>query len=205
MSDEREESLPRRRTGPAGGWKDLASSALLIGAVLAILLTGFLLKSDRKLDAAVPIATPVESPVLGSTIVPEATPQSSAPTTTEPPAARPVTTRRLEAPAPPSDPRLEGLATRAAADLSRLSASEGAWTAQLLVACRAETVERVIAGSRGASKLYVLPAEVKGEACFRICWGMYPSQKDAAAAADLPRALRGKDRVGAVEIAKVAP
>jgi septal ring-binding cell division protein DamX len=205
MSDEREESLPRRRTGPAGGWKDLASSALLIGAVLAILITGFVLKSERAPDAAVRGAPPLESPVLGSTIVPETVPESSAPPAAEPAAALPVTAHHVDAPAPPSDPMLEGLATRAAADLSRLSASANPWTAQLLVACRTETVERVITSSRGASQLYVLPAEVKGEACFRVCWGTYRSQKDATAAADLPKELRGKDRIGAVEIAKVAP
>jgi hypothetical protein len=209
MSDEREESLPRRRTGSAGGWKDLASSALLIGAVLVILIGGFVLKSERAPDAAVRSAPPPESPVLGSTIVPETVPDSPVPDSPVPPesvpAALPVTARRVEGPAPPSDPVLEGLATRAATDLSRLSASDNAWTAQLLVACRAETVERIIAGSKGASKLYVLPAEVKGDACFRVCWGTYRSQKDAAAAADLPKGLRGKDKIGAVEIAKVAP
>ena len=205
MSDEREESLPRRRTGSAGGWKDLASSALLVGAVLAILIAGFALKSERAPDATVPSAPPPESPILGSTIVPETVPDEPAPPAPESPVARPVPVRRVETPAPPPDPILEGLATRAETDLSRLSASDHAWTAQLLVACRTETVERIIAGSKGASKLYVLPAEVKGEACFRVCWGTYRSQKDAAAAADLPKELRGKDRIGAVEIARVAP
>jgi hypothetical protein len=61
----------------------------------------------------------------------------------------------------------------------------------------------LVAAARGASQLYVLPAEMNGASCFRVCWGSYGNAKDAAAAADLPKALRSSDRPGAVLIAKV--
>jgi septal ring-binding cell division protein DamX len=97
------------------------------------------------------------------------------------------------------------LASRAEADCARLAKARGRFTAQLLVACKPETVERVLAASSGSAKLYLLPATVKGDACFRVCYGDYATAKDAAAAADLPAALRGKDKLGAAEIAKVLP
>jgi hypothetical protein len=207
MSDEREDAAPRRRAGSSGGWKDAAVSAFLIGAVVVILLAGFLLKTDRATEArTAPAPPPPESPVLGAAIVPEARPEP------EPPAPEPAVLA-APAPAPPpspepmrpslADPLFERLATRAANDLSRLGQMNDPWTAQLLVACRGETVDRMLDRAAGATRLYVLPAEVKGEACFRVVWGTYKSQKEAAAAADLPAALRGNDKPGAVEVAKV--
>ena len=107
--------------------------------------------------------------------------------------------------ASPPDPLLMTLATRAAADAGRLAKAKGRWTAQLLVACKPETVDRLLAASAGAGKLYVLPARVKDEACFRVCFGDYATPKDALAAEDLPPALRGKEKIGAAEIARVLP
>jgi hypothetical protein len=75
----------------------------------------------------------------------------------------------------------------------------------LLVACKPETVDRLLGNAGGARGLYVLPVQVKDDACFRVCFGTYQTSKEAAAALDLPKALRGKDRIGAVEIAKVLP
>jgi hypothetical protein len=75
----------------------------------------------------------------------------------------------------------------------------------LVVACRPETVDRLLGTARGSTKVYVLPARVNDEACFRVCFGAYATSKEAALATDLPKALRGKDKVHAVEIAKVLP
>jgi len=211
MSDEREETLRGGSASGTGGWREFASSALLVGAVLTILAAGFLLKTERTADPGTP--SPAEAPaeiLLGSTITPEvATPESAvAPTPTSAPALEPpeAPARPAAAPADPSvtaDPLFEKMANRAGADLARIATARNAWTAQLLVACRLETVDRVLAASKGAATLYVLPVEVHGDACFRICWGAYKTAKDAAAAADLPKALRGKESVRAVEIAKV--
>jgi len=97
------------------------------------------------------------------------------------------------------------LASRSTGDLTRLGQSSGRYTAQLVVACKPETVARLIEAAHGAKSLYVLPAQVKGQACFRVCWGSYGTQDDAAKAADLPAALRSAERPRAVEIVSVLP
>ena len=97
------------------------------------------------------------------------------------------------------------MAKRAEADAARLLHASQPWTAQLVVACKPETVERLLAASEGSPRFYVLPARVRDEACFRVCFGSYASAKDAAAAADLPPALRPAERIGAVEIVRVLP
>jgi hypothetical protein len=207
MSEEREESLRGGRPEGVGGWKDLASSTLLVGGVLAILIAGFVLKSERPADAASvtspagPASPPAEV-LLGTTITPETAPIDAAPPLTPPPPSS-LSPAVPSAASMTTDPIVERLATRAASDIARLEAISEPWTAQLLVACRAETVDRVLAASKGAAKLYILPAEVRGDACFRICWGAYKTAKDAAAARDLPKGLRGKDKIAAVAIAKV--
>lgn len=232
MTEDREEA-PRK-----GGLKDLASSALLVGAVVSILVAGFALKGnkpDSPHGGEVLSSPPPHAIVLGSAVRQETPPPGAgvatpaaipdppaepetAPPTAEaavpgPPASIPSTPPKpAAAPARPSGPpaatfdtAAAPLARRAATDAARIAKSPGGWTAQLMVACRVETASRVVDASHGASKLYVLPAEVHGDACFRICWGTYKSAKEAAAATDLPPSLRGKDRVGAVEIAKVLP
>jgi septal ring-binding cell division protein DamX len=153
-----------------------------VGAVLAILGVGAVLSTDppRESRAPIPAATPP----------PRAEPLPEAP-------AAPVA---VPEPAPPSD-----LASRAAEDLRRLGQSAGRYTAQLVVACKPETVERLVAASGGASELYVLPAQVKGSACFRVCWGSYMTSDEASRAADLPAALRTADRPRGVEIVSVLP
>jgi len=100
---------------------------------------------------------------------------------------------------------LARLAKRAETDAARLSGTSQPWTAQLLVACKPETVERLLAASEGSPRFYVLPARVHESSCFRVCFGAYASAKDAAAAADLPPALRPTERIGAVEIVRVLP
>ena len=186
----------------AGAGKGLLSGALLVTAVGAILLAGFLLRSSGRTEpSSAPRApAPASSLPLGAEVAPETDDRPAPkPATSAPPAIREV------AAAAPLDPLLMELATRAEADAGRLSKAKGPWTAQILVACKPETVERVLEASAGSGRLYVLPARVKDEACFRVCFGDYATSKDAAAAADLPQALRGKDKIGAAEIARVLP
>jgi septal ring-binding cell division protein DamX len=97
------------------------------------------------------------------------------------------------------------LAIRAKDDCVRLATARGRFTAQLLVACRAETVDRLLDTATESTKLYVLPATVHDDSCFRVCFGTYATAQQAAAAADLPATLRGKDKIGAVAVAKVLP
>lgn len=190
---------------PVGG-KGVLSSALLVLAVTAILLTGLALRTDAR-NAGVQTAEVVPPPPaalpLGSTVTPEPGLPAVAALDEAPPGD--VGVPDPEPPAPPADASLLKLATRADHDRGRLAKAKGRWTAQLLVACRPETVEHVLASGGASPNLYVLPARVKEDSCFRVCFGSYGTQKDAAAASDLPKALRGKEKPSAVEIAKVLP
>jgi septal ring-binding cell division protein DamX len=194
--------MSEERTGTGKG---LLSSALLVAAVGAILLAGLVLRTNGRTE---PQPAPSEAPSalpLGSEVKRE--PETEAPPpplptpeeVTSPPVIKEIA---VEAPA---NPLLMTLATRAQSDSARLSGARGRWTAQLLVACKAETVDRLLAAAPGTSKIYVLPARVKDEACFRVCFSDYATPKEAAAAADLPAALRGKEKIVAAEVAKVLP
>jgi len=169
-----------------------------VGAVAAIMVAGMLLRSDGLNEARRPEAAAASlalSLPLGTTITPEIKPAAPQETAWKPEATV----------APAGDPLLVELARRAEADCGRLAKNRGRFTAQLLVACKPETVDRLLGVARGSTKIYVLPARIKDDACFRVCFGAYATSKEAAAAADLPKALRGKEKIGAVEIAKVLP
>ena len=182
------------------GGKGILSSALLVAAVATILVAAFVLRvdaPDRASRAAEPVAVPPASLPLGSTVSPE-TKDSAAPAHAAP-APGPVEQGKL---AIPAELRL---ATRAEHDRQRVARARGRWTAQLVVACKFETVDRLLAASGGSTKIYLLPAQLNGASCFRVCFGAYATSKEAAAAADLPKSLRGDEKVRAVEFAKVAP
>ncbi|HEX4823099.1 MAG TPA: hypothetical protein VFV19_02185 [Candidatus Polarisedimenticolaceae bacterium] len=197
MSEEQESARDDGGTREAGV-RGFASSALLVGAVGAVLLAGWSLRGSP----TPPPAAAAPEVKLGKTVPVEAAPP--------PPVEAAVTVPEVETP-PPAPPRAAAPVPAAvpvakpADDAGRLAATGRAFTAQLLVACRADTVDRLRAEARGADKLYVLPATVHGSSCWRVCWGAYGSAKEASAAADLPKALRGKEHPGAVEIAKVLP
>ncbi len=180
-----------------GEIKGVMSSALLLAAVAVVLVAGMVLKTDapRSLPPGSVPASPAPSLPLGSTITPELALEAKAEPEPEP---EPI-------PAATANPLIVKLAARAEADCGRLAQSRGRWTAQLLVACKPETVDRMLGLGKGSSSLYVLPVQVKDDACFRICFGAYATSKQAALASDLPKALRGKEKIGAVEIVKVLP
>ena len=176
-----------------GDGKGLLPSAFLLAAVAVVMVAGMVLQTDapRSLARAAGPASPAPSLPLGSTITPEIAPMAE-------PLQEPT-------PAHAVDPLLDKLAARVEVDCGRLAKARAPWTAQLLVACKPETVDRILGMAQGSSALYVLPVRVKDDACFRLCFGAYQTSKEAAQAADLPRALRGKERIGAVLIAKVLP
>ena len=190
-----------------GDGKGIISSALLLAAVSLVLVAGMVLKTDapRNLPAAGVPASPALSLPLGSTITPELAPETKAAPETETRTETRIAPNPEPGPAATADPLTVKLAARAEADCGRLAKARGRWTAQLLVACKPETVDRMLGLGHGSSTLYVLPAQVRDEACFRVCFGTYATSKQAALASDLPKALRGKEKVGAVEIVKVLP
>jgi septal ring-binding cell division protein DamX len=188
-------------------------SVFLVAAVAAVMVTGMVLKTSppESPPPGAGSASPPASLPLGSAITPDLGPDD--PTAAPPPQepapepARPLATvPDPERATPPAiDPRLAKLAARVDGDRGRLAKARGRWTAQLLVACKPETVERVLGLAHGASGLYILPVQVKDDACFRVCYGTYATPEGAARASDLPKALRGEEKVRAVEIARVLP
>ena len=200
MGDKRDNAPQDGDTPAGGGVREFASSALLLGAVATILLMGLALRSEpareREIREPEPAAPATPAPDASAAL-----PQVEA---AAPPAATPPPAAAMTAPLA-ADPALAALAGRAAEDLTRIGRARGSWTAQLVVACKPETVDRLVRKSGGASKLYVLPADVHGAACFRVCWGSYASASEAASAKDLPAPLRGAEGVRAVLVAKVLP
>ena len=180
-----------------GDVKGIWSSAFLVAAVGLVLIIGMFLRAGAPANTPNPGAQAPPAPplLLGSTITPDLVP------------AAPVETVALSGPkfSPPDDPLVVKLAARAEGDCGRLAKTRERWTAQLIVACKPETVDRMLGLARGSNSLYVLPVEVNSGACFRVCFGAYQTSKQAALASDLPKALRSKEKIGAVEIAKVLP
>jgi septal ring-binding cell division protein DamX len=204
-----------------------ASSVFLVAAVASVMVAGIFLKSEalHKAPPAVVAASSESVLPLGTTITPELPPPELPPQDLPPedlpsqdlppedlppqdlPSSEPVEAPPAAEPerAPDVDPVVVRLVARAQDDCARLAKSRGRWTAQLLVACKPETVDRLLVNAGGAAGLYVLPAQVRDEPCFRVCFGTYATPKEAAVASDLPKALRGKEKIGAVEIGKVLP
>lgn len=177
-----EEDSPKR----AESARQLASTAGLFVAVLALLGLGAVLAVDPKTEPKRPEPASIEAPTpQAPPVVIDATPapveEMEPPVPHEeravPPAARETTTH--------------GLASRAASDARRLAKGGGVFTLQLLVACKEETVERYLNRAAGSSSLYLLPASVKGQSCYRVSFGSYASAQEAAAAASgVPSELR---------------
>ena len=189
--------------------KGILPSAFLLAAVAVVLLAGMFLRTGapRNLPPKDDAASPAPSLPLGSTITPELTTPAAVETETrtEPEAEAAPEAAPEPVLVPANHPLLVRLAERAEADSQRLGKARGRWTAQLLVACKPETVDRLLGIAHGSSALYVLPAQVKNDPCFRVCFGAYATSKQAAVATDLPKALRGKEKLSPVEIAKVLP
>ncbi len=57
----------------------------------------------------------------------------------------------------------------------------GTATIQILVACSSETVQKAVA-SAGEPELFIVPVNFKGRDCYRLCWGLYPSESAASSA-----------------------
>jgi len=59
--------------------------------------------------------------------------------------------------------------------------ARGRFTLQVLVACAPENVQKAVSAVP-AEELLVLPVNLKGRACYRLCWGVYDSRPEAEAA-----------------------
>jgi hypothetical protein len=146
--------------------------------------------------APAPDAAATPSPPATAAAVP-ATPRPATPA----PTPTPVAATPTPAPAPPSTAgsaatalgllRQGDLANSARGFLAALSpGSGGRYSIQALVACAPETVQKAVANVSGED-LFILPVDLEGRACYRVCWGLYESKEGAEAAiAGLPAYFR---------------
>jgi hypothetical protein len=117
-----------------------------------------------------------------STLPPPSRPSATTPTTVPAAATRPTPAAHAAA----GDPR--GLlragsyaeAARGFAGTTR-AAAKGSAVIQLLVACSTETVQKAVENA-SAPELFILPVSLKGRECYRLCWGLYPSEARASSA-----------------------
>ena len=144
------------------------------------------------LVAAAPApATPLVEPTAVATVAPvlSATPAPT-PIPTPPPTPVPRPTATPRPTPPPSAPAgnahallAQGVlpdAARAFAD-SLAPGARGRFTLQVLVACAPENVQKAVSAVP-APELLVLAVNLKGRACYRLCWGVYDSRPAAEAA-----------------------
>lgn len=135
----------------------------------------------------VPEPAAAQAPAEPMTAVPAPEPEKTA-AVLEPPRPRPTpaSLRSAEEPAT-GDPRAlvaAGQLSQAARAGRRLmmEAGAGAYTLQVLVACKPETVQRAFR-KVSDQDLTLVPVTQGGKQCYRLCWGTYPGLREAKDAA----------------------
>jgi septal ring-binding cell division protein DamX len=141
--------------------KALLSAGGLLAAVAAIFVLGAVLHGQVPAPARQPAVAPAAAPLSPPIDIPADVPGD------------------VPAEAADSDDSLEARARR---DRARLAENPEAWTLQLVVACKEEGVRRFLDGAGGDERLFVLPKDVSGRACFAVTWGTFSSEAEAAAA-----------------------
>jgi len=139
--------------------------------------------------SAPPTVEPTKAPTPGTTpVTAPATPTPSprvTPTPTPTPAVRQTPPRTT--PAPPAGNARALLAQGAYPDAARAFATSlatgprGRFSFQVLVACAPENVQKAVSAVP-ADDLFILPVNVKGKDCYRLCWGVYDGRPAAEAA-----------------------
>ena len=162
----------------------------LAGAVIALVLVGWFLQADPSGDPLYPTGpgpseqgdaaemTAAQEPTLDPAAPDEAYAAVPDEAPGVPAGVEPV--RQVD----PAD-----WARRMDDDVERLGSHTGDWTLQLIVACDAANVARLLDAAGDDDALHLIPAEIGDRTCFRLCWGTYPD-RDSAAADRLPAALQ---------------
>jgi len=161
----------------------LIAAGSLTVAVSVVLVSGAILRTDAPFaEMTVPVSEPPPAPgVTEEPATVEIETISTPAPDTQPTAAAPATPRSS-----PRAPTAGALGERAAADRERLLDSGESYTVQLMVSCDPDNARRVLGLIGGTSRLYVLPVELDGKACYRLCWGSYPTRESAERATDIP-------------------
>jgi septal ring-binding cell division protein DamX len=149
--------------------------------------------------SATPAPTPITTPPPAArpTPAPVSTPAARpTPTPVPTPTPRAAAARPTPAPVAPAGDARALLAQGALSEAARSFATSlrpgarGRFTLQVLVACAPENVQKAVSAVP-AQELLVLPVDLKGRACYRLCWGVYDSRPAAEAAlSSLPSYFR---------------
>jgi septal ring-binding cell division protein DamX len=81
------------------------------------------------------------------------------------------------------------------------------FTLQLAIACQEESVKKAARQTRGSVEFFAVPFSLQGKACYRLCWGAYPTlDKAQEAKSSVPESFlaEGASPV-VVSIKKLAP
>ena len=74
----------------------------------------------------------------------------------------------------------------------RRGRAAGRYAIQLMVACREESVEKLLNETGAAGSVWFIPYSHQGKDCFKVFWGFYRSSSEAEAARSaLPSAVAG--------------
>jgi septal ring-binding cell division protein DamX len=133
-----------------------------------------------------PAVSPTSEAAPSSTVVPA----TLAPETTPPPAQATPTLKPVATPPTQAGGTAEARRALRAGQLREAgrgfnahlaSVSAQSFSIQILVACADETIAKAV-GVTDSPELFILPVNLKGRACYRLCWGVYADQAQAAAA-----------------------
>lgn len=217
---------PKRRTSKAPML--IATVAIIVVAALG---AGwfFFMRAPAKPDSAVASATtPSPTPVPVPVPAPATTTETAAPASTTPltesagsapattgsapqpvasgttapaPAIQPApATAKAPAPATAPNPtraKYEQMAAEYARD-----ANPAEFTVQFELVCQADSITRAMRD--GGGNVWFTPTSFKGNTCFRVFWGHYPTRAAAdAAIAQIPASLRAGSKSTAVKVSEV--
>ena len=77
---------------------------------------------------------------------------------------------------------------------TELQRNDKRFTIAVGIYCNQANAERLVSGFDDSAQLYVLPATVSGQSCFRIVWGLFDSQESARQGmASVPAGIRAGD------------
>jgi hypothetical protein len=178
-------------------WKELLPALGLITLVLGVLTLTAMVKSDHQPASSERAPNGIDRPAR---LTPTSSPGSE--NIAETPLSTDNSLRPSTAPARKSG----SIEKRATDDYKRLTGMPERWTSQLMLSCDPENSLRHLKAVNWDDDLYLIPAERKGQNCYRLCWGLYESRNRAAASAGIhPHLAREFPKRHPKQLAEIRP
>ena len=138
-----------------------------------------------------PKQNPAAAPVTQKPVTVVPTQQASAQPKPAPPVQKPTPAVAVptKAASTPMDLLNQGKLPEAAHQWeSNLRKQQSSYTIQLEIACQEKTVKEAVSMTGGSKDLAIIPLDYKGQACYRVLYGVYASEATAQSArAKLPQ------------------